>query len=78
MTETFLPRVMVGISGASGACYGIRALEMLAQLGAETHCAASGHCPASPPATRSTRTPSARSRPAGNRVHCHLSYPIFS
>ena len=37
MTETFPPRVIVGISGASGACYGIRALELLAQLGAETH-----------------------------------------
>jgi flavin prenyltransferase len=37
MTETFPPRVIVGISGASGACYGIRALELLAQFGAETH-----------------------------------------
>ena len=37
MTETFPPRVIVGISGASGACYGVRALEMLAQFGAETH-----------------------------------------
>lgn len=37
MTETFPPRVIVGISGASGACYGVRALELLAQLGAEIH-----------------------------------------
>jgi flavin prenyltransferase len=37
MTEAFPPRVIVGISGASGACYGIRALELLAQLGTETH-----------------------------------------
>jgi len=37
MTETFPPRVIVGISGASGACYGIRALELLSQLGVETH-----------------------------------------
>jgi flavin prenyltransferase len=37
MTEAFPPRVIVGISGATGACYGVRALELLAQLGAETH-----------------------------------------
>ena len=37
MTNTFPPRVIVGISGASGACYGVRALGLLAQLGAETH-----------------------------------------
>jgi 4-hydroxy-3-polyprenylbenzoate decarboxylase len=37
MTQTFPPRVIVGISGASGAIYGVRALELLAQLGAETH-----------------------------------------
>jgi 4-hydroxy-3-polyprenylbenzoate decarboxylase len=37
MTETFPPRVIVGISGASGTRYGVRALELLAQLGAETH-----------------------------------------
>jgi len=30
-------RVVVGISGASGAIYGIRALEMLAAAGVETH-----------------------------------------
>lgn len=35
--EAFPPRVIVGICGASGACLGIRALELLAQLGAETH-----------------------------------------
>lgn len=33
----FAPRVIVGISGASGAMYGVRALELLSQLGAETH-----------------------------------------
>jgi flavin prenyltransferase len=37
MTGTFPPRVIVGISGASGAIYGVRALELLAQLGVETH-----------------------------------------
>jgi 4-hydroxy-3-polyprenylbenzoate decarboxylase len=31
------PRVVVGICGASGVVYGVRALEMLAQLGVETH-----------------------------------------
>lgn len=30
-------RMIVGISGASGAIYGVRALEMLASLGVETH-----------------------------------------
>lgn len=33
----FPPRVVVGISGASGVVYGVRALELLAQLGVETH-----------------------------------------
>jgi 4-hydroxy-3-polyprenylbenzoate decarboxylase len=37
VTETFPPRVIVGISGASGAIYGVRALELLAQLRVETH-----------------------------------------
>ena len=31
------PRVIGGICGASGVVYGVRALEMLAQLGVETH-----------------------------------------
>jgi len=30
-------RLIIGISGASGAVYGIRALDMLAELGVETH-----------------------------------------
>ena len=30
-------RIIVGISGASGIVYGVRALEMLAQSGVETH-----------------------------------------
>ena len=30
-------RIIVGISGASGIVYGVRALEMLAQTGVETH-----------------------------------------
>jgi 4-hydroxy-3-polyprenylbenzoate decarboxylase len=37
MSSTFPPRIIVGIAGASGACYGVRALELLRQLGAETH-----------------------------------------
>jgi len=35
--DGFAPRVVVGICGASGVVYGVRALEMLAQLGVETH-----------------------------------------
>ncbi|MGC7101357.1 UbiX family flavin prenyltransferase [Amycolatopsis lurida] len=35
--EEFPPRIVVGISGASGVLYGVRALELLAQLGVETH-----------------------------------------
>ena len=35
--EQFPPRVVVGISGASGVQYGVRALELLGQLGVETH-----------------------------------------
>ncbi|MBZ4017665.1 UbiX family flavin prenyltransferase [Streptomyces purpurogeneiscleroticus] len=35
--EGFPPRVIVGVSGASGAMYGVRALELLSQLGVETH-----------------------------------------
>ncbi|HEV7717545.1 MAG TPA: UbiX family flavin prenyltransferase [Arsenicitalea sp.] len=31
------PRIIVGISGASGAIYGVRSLEMLRELGVETH-----------------------------------------
>lgn len=31
------PRIIVGITGASGAVYGVRALEMLAAAGVETH-----------------------------------------
>lgn len=35
--DGFPPRIVVGISGASGVIYGVRALELLAQLGVETH-----------------------------------------
>jgi 4-hydroxy-3-polyprenylbenzoate decarboxylase len=35
--ETRRPAIVVGITGASGAAYGVRLLERLAELGAETH-----------------------------------------
>ncbi|MEU7488547.1 UbiX family flavin prenyltransferase [Streptomyces sp. NPDC042319] len=35
--DGFPPRVIVGVSGASGAVYAVRALELLSQLGVETH-----------------------------------------
>jgi len=35
--DEFPPRIVVGISGASGVLYGVRALELLSQLGVETH-----------------------------------------
>ncbi|MYU15842.1 UbiX family flavin prenyltransferase [Streptomyces sp. SID8361] len=37
MTDRFPRRLVVGISGASGVIYGVRALELLSQLGVETH-----------------------------------------
>jgi flavin prenyltransferase len=36
-TPTDKPRLIVGISGASGAVYGVRLLELLRQCGVETH-----------------------------------------
>jgi 4-hydroxy-3-polyprenylbenzoate decarboxylase len=35
--DTRRPAIVVGITGASGAAYGVRLLERLAELGAETH-----------------------------------------
>lgn len=35
--DRFPPRVVVGITGASGVAYGVRALELLKQLDVETH-----------------------------------------
>jgi 4-hydroxy-3-polyprenylbenzoate decarboxylase len=40
-TETAGKRLIVGVSGASGAIYGLRALDALAELGVETHLVAS-------------------------------------
>ncbi len=37
MQEAERPRLIVGISGASGAVYGVRALEQLRTMGVETH-----------------------------------------
>ena len=37
MTAAMRPRLIVGISGASGVIYGIRALELLRETGIETH-----------------------------------------
>jgi 4-hydroxy-3-polyprenylbenzoate decarboxylase len=37
MTSSTPARLIVGISGASGSIYGIRALELLRQVGVETH-----------------------------------------
>jgi 4-hydroxy-3-polyprenylbenzoate decarboxylase len=37
MPDPVPPRIIVGISGASGAIYGVRALECLAAAGIETH-----------------------------------------
>lgn len=36
-TKTNKPRIIVGISGASGAVYGVRLLELLKDCGVETH-----------------------------------------
>ena len=37
LAELEAPRLVVGISGASGVVYGVRALDALAELGIETH-----------------------------------------
>lgn len=37
MTEPVKPRLVVGVSGASGAIYGVRVLQAAAELGLETH-----------------------------------------
>ena len=37
MADKEAPRLVVGISGASGVIYGVRALDALAELGVETH-----------------------------------------
>ena len=37
MTDSHAPRLVVGVSGASGIVYGVRALDALSELGVETH-----------------------------------------
>ena len=37
MAESASPRLVVGITGASGAAYGLRALDALRELGVESH-----------------------------------------
>jgi 4-hydroxy-3-polyprenylbenzoate decarboxylase len=37
LTEPFKPRLVVGVSGASGAIYGVRVLQAAAELALETH-----------------------------------------
>jgi len=37
MTETRNKRMIVALTGASGVCYGVRALELLQSVGVETH-----------------------------------------
>ena len=37
ISEKSMQRVVVGISGASGVIYGVRALEMLSEMGVESH-----------------------------------------
>jgi flavin prenyltransferase len=37
MSDTAPPRLIIGISGASGTAYGVTALRLLAKLGIETH-----------------------------------------
>jgi flavin prenyltransferase len=41
MPKQLAPRLVVGVSGASGACLGVRVLEACAELGVETHLVAS-------------------------------------
>ena len=41
MTKIKAPRLVVGVSGASGAILGVRVLEACAELGVETHLVAS-------------------------------------
>jgi 4-hydroxy-3-polyprenylbenzoate decarboxylase len=41
LTEPFKPRLVVGVSGASGAIYGVRVLQAAAELALETHLVAS-------------------------------------
>ncbi len=36
-TSSHKPRIIVGITGASGAVYGVRLLELLKDSGVETH-----------------------------------------
>jgi len=63
------PRLIVGISGASGVIYGIRALELLRRTGIETHLVVS-------PAAELTMTYETDVKPKSVRELASVFHPI--